>query len=51
MVESLGPRLIAHNENQIDYYDRQRELAEKDLARLSLIYSGQLQLEFEDEQQ
>lgn len=50
MVEDLGPRLITHNENQITYYERQKEQAEKDLARLSLVYSGQLQLEFPDEQ-
>lgn len=42
----LGPRIIAHNENQVDYYSRQLETSERDLAKLSLIYSGQLQFDF-----
>lgn len=45
MVEDLGPRLITHHEDQIDYYERQIEKTEKDLARLSIIYSGQLHFE------
>lgn len=46
-MADLGERLIAHNEKQIDYYERQKAEAEKTLARVSLMYSGQLQFDLE----
>lgn len=43
----LGPRLIQHNEQQVDYYTRQLAAVSKELARVILIYSNQLQFDFE----
>lgn len=45
MPDELGPRLITHSEVQLDYYKERVEQTEKDLARLSLLYSGQLMLD------
>lgn len=44
MIYELMPRLISHHESQIAYYELQRERAVIDLARVSMLNSGQLSL-------
>jgi hypothetical protein len=44
MKEDLKPRIINHYESQIKYHERQVERCIIDLARISMLYSGQLRL-------
>lgn len=46
-VHDLYPRLDEHYRNQIDYYQRQKEEAERLLASITLKYSGQLEFDYE----
>jgi hypothetical protein len=48
MKEDLKPRIINHYESQIKYHERQVARCIIDLARISMLYSGQLRLDIEE---